>query len=149
MSLQPGGNTDPGRLDRRVILQSPSESRADDGGVDVTWVNVASVWASRLPTSGGRLYAGDGKHFEAQLTYRIRHRTDIEAGWRLVHADDTFEITGVAEAGRRAYLDLELRGIDQSTGDATDVGIDTLILEGTSVDSLLLEDSEYLLLETS
>ncbi len=118
MSLAASGSTNPGRLDRRVTLQSATTARNTVGDAVATWTNLATVWASKLPTSGGRMFAADAKHYEAALKYRIRHRTDTDAGMRLVHGDDTYEITAVSEQGRKHYLDLELRAIDQTTGHA-------------------------------
>lgn len=144
MSLLAAGNIDPGRLDRRCILSYPLETRDSVGGVDVSWIETATVWAAKVPTSGGRLYAAEAKHYEQQLTYRIRHRTDCRPGWRLTHGDDVFEITNVSELGRGHYLELELRAIDQSTGHATITA--ELLHDGSA---LRLHDGELQVLHES
>jgi SPP1 family predicted phage head-tail adaptor len=118
MSLRPKGNQDPGQLDRRVALRYPVMSRDASGGKEVTWFESAVVWAKKTPLRGGRLFAAQGKHYEAELTYEIRHRSDVGAGWQLVHGDDVYEITAVAELGREARLELSCHGLDQSAGAA-------------------------------
>lgn len=117
MSLRPPGNLDPGLLDRRVTLQYSVPTRDAAGGTVADWYDAATVWAGKRPEGGGRLFAAEAKHYDATLVYRIRHRPDIGAGYRLIHGDDTYEIVAVAELGRRAYLDLFLRGLDQTPGD--------------------------------
>lgn len=116
------------------------------GGEVIEWVNADTVWASKQPVSGKKMYAGEGKHFEVSLLYRIRHRLDVAAGWRLQHGDDIFEIIDPSEVGRRQFLDLAISGIDQDAGSALDV----LLLEGTGADVYLqLEDETPLLLEAA
>lgn len=137
MSRDASGSRDPGRLDRRVVLQYPVSARDAMGGSVVTWVNAATVSAEKRPVSGGRFYAAEAKHYVAQLTYRIRWRRDVAEGWRLVHGDDVFEIVHAAEQGRQHFLDLELRALDQVTGN-----------NGRSFDVLLLEDGSPLLQES-
>lgn len=145
MPLVASGNIDPGRLDRRVSLQMPLRTRDAAGGAITAWVDAGSVWASKLPVGGGRMYAAEAKHFESSLVYRIRARPDVVAGWRLVHGDDVFEIVNVEEQGRDHYIDLALRGIDQTPGTALHV----LLLEGTGATPFLLEDGTPLELETA
>lgn len=151
MSLT-SGNLHPGKLDRRVVLRYKSVTRDAMGGEVVEWVNAATVWASNAPLSGGRMYSAEAKHYDSSLQYTIRHRTDVEAGWRLVHGDDVFEITFTDPGeSRNQYLTLSLRAVDQSIGYADrDTGTDVLLLEGTDATALfLLEDESNLLLETA
>ncbi len=114
MSLEARGAANPGALDRRIRLDYPVASRNADGGESITWLEAANVWASRTFNTGGRLYAAEAKHFDAGLTYRIRARTDVAAGWRLVHGDDVFEIIAVEELGRLHLFELSVRSIDQT-----------------------------------
>lgn len=114
MSLRAKGNLDPGQLDRRISLRYPIAARDAAGGEVVTWFEAATVWAKKTPLRGNRLFAAEAKHFEAELTYEIRHRSDVAEGWQLVHGDDAYEITAIAELGREARLELSCRGLDQS-----------------------------------
>ena len=133
------GNIDPGRLDRRITLSEFTATRDSVGGVVTSWDDVATVWATKVPQGGGRLYAAEAKHYEQTLLYRIRHRTDVAPGWRLTHGDDVFEITNVEELGRRHFLELSCRAIDQTPGDAAAVGLVT-----GDGDSLVTGDGEVI-----
>lgn len=136
MSLLASGNTDPGRLDRRVRLQYALKTRDAAGGVLTEWVEAGSVWAGKVHVRGSRFFAAEAKHYENALVYRIRHRIDVRQGWRLVHGDDVFEIVDVGEAGREHYLDLLLRGVDQTPGAALSVRL----LHGSAVNLRLMHD---------
>lgn len=128
------GNNNPGRLDRRVILQYKEATRDVMGGEVITWTNAVTVWAAKVTLGGGRMFAADGKNFDSSLQYRIRHRTDVKAGWRLVHADDTFEITFVDPGeARNRYLTLSLRGVNQTLAYANRSSGDRLVTDDGSV----------------
>lgn len=147
--LSPSGNSDPGRLDRRVVLQYKSVTRDAMGGEVITWINSATVWAGKVPQRGGRFFSADGKHYETGLQYRIRHRTDVKEGWRVVHGDDVFEVV-FADPGesRDRYLTLHLRGVDQDVGAAERVtGTDVRLLHDSS--ARLLHDDSYVLLHAA
>lgn len=118
MSLRAQGNTNPGRLDRRITIQYAVQARDGAGGQVPEWYDLATVSAAKVPVRGGRLYAAEARHFEALVGYRIRHRPGVAAGMRVVHGDDVLEIVAPPEElGRRQYLDLTCRGLDQTTGD--------------------------------
>jgi SPP1 family predicted phage head-tail adaptor len=121
------------------------QSRDAAGGSVVEWVEAGTVWASKQPVSGGRMYAAEAKHFEASLVYRIRARPDVAPGWRLVHGDDFFEIVDIQEQGRDHYFDLSLRGIDQTSGGALSV----VLLHGSALNLRLLHDGTPVLLHNA
>jgi len=140
-------STDPGRLDRRVTLQAPYQGRDENGAWVTQWVNVATVWASKRAQTGQRTFAAEDKQAIDLVIFRIRHRLDVQNYWRLVNGNNVFEIIPpLEELGRRHFLDLTCRGVNQTIG----AGIDVLLLEGTSGNEFLtLEDDTPLLLEAS
>lgn len=142
MSLEAKGAGNPGALDRRIRLDYPVATRNADGGESITWIEAANVWASRTFNQGGRLYAAEAKHYDAGLTYRIRARTDVAPGWRLVHGDDVFEITAIEELGRVHLFELSVRAIDQTPHSALSI----LRLHDGTEPFLLHGDSGYFLL---
>lgn len=106
------GNTNPGQLDRRIVLQSLTVTRDEVGGKVETWTDVATVWASKRVDNGRRMFAAEQKSVEEICTFRIRWRAGVTAFMRIAHRDDFFEIIGKpVELGRRAYLDLTARSI--------------------------------------
>ena len=112
MSLQAPGNTDPGQLDRRIVLQTRTTTRDAVGGKVEAWGDVATVYAMRTVDSGRRYFGAEQENAEEIVTFRIRWRTGVVAFMRVVYADQFFEIVQKpVELGRRAYLELVTRSI--------------------------------------
>lgn len=113
MSLAPT-TSNPGVLDSRVQLRYPVVTRDTDGGAPESFVSAGTFWAQRDPVSGGRLFAGEAKHYETIRTYRLRFNSDVVAGWRLVHGTDAFEVVSVLPVGRKDYMDLACRTLENA-----------------------------------
>ena len=62
-----------GKLNKRVQIQEPAESRDAHGGVIRTWNTVATRWASIEPLRGQELY--QAQQMGAQATVRITMRS--------------------------------------------------------------------------
>lgn len=136
----------PAKLDRRITLQYPVPARNALGESVITWINSTTVWASWLPQGGREFRAAQSLHADATGIFRIRHRTDVDQTWRLIHGDDTFEIIVPQEVERRCYLDLIVRGLDQTPGygEITETAVDAELLhDGTALN--LHDGSLYLL----
>lgn len=116
------GINDAGKLDRIISVYTPTLTQDALGAKIVTWVLLGNLWASRHPAKNVRFFGMDGKHFESMTVYRVRHRNDIGPGYRVKAGDDTFEILGVEEMGRRHFLDLTCRAVDQTVGSELTAG---------------------------
>ncbi len=134
-------SVNPGRLDKRVLLQMEVNTQASDGSVETAWLSVIRVWASWFPTASREFTAAQSLHAEATGLFRIRHRAIIDTKWRLVHGDDVFDVIGTHEIGRRQYLDLVVKNLNGSPGSSLDA---EMLEDGTPV---LLEDGGLQLLE--
>ena len=134
----------PGKLDRRVALRWPLPARSESGESADTWVDGATVWAQWLPASSREFMAAKARHAETTGIFRIRHRSDVTAAWRLVHSGDLFKLAGdPIEIGRREYLDLPVAALDQSPG----LGLNVRLLHGDDAGALrLLHDGTPVLL---
>lgn len=97
-----------GQLRERVTIQQAVETPDGGGGSSIDWQDVATVWAEVRPLSGReRLQA---QQLESAVNYRIRirFRSDITAGMRLVWRDQVMNIRAVYnEDQKRAYLTLD------------------------------------------
>lgn len=104
--------TQPGQLDRRVLLQSRTDTADNLGQPIPTWATFATVWAAWSPTTG-REQVGAAQLQSLQTgILRIRYRSDVDSTCRVVLDGVTFEIIAPpTEIGRRAYLDLVLRAL--------------------------------------
>lgn len=74
------------RLKERVTIQGPSRSADTYGGTDVTWTEVASVFADVQPLLGiaRKRLSGDEVTGIAGYRVTIRHRDDVNASMRLL-----------------------------------------------------------------
>ena len=98
---------DAGRLNRRCVIQRQAQTQ-DGGGqpLDV-WTDVATVWADvRNPTGLGAIKA-DAQAQVVKTSIRIRWRTDIASGMRVIFGSSVYEIGAVLpdHAGRE-FVDL-------------------------------------------
>lgn len=96
-----------GRLNRRCTLQSPSQSVDALGQPIPGWTDVALVWASIRHLSGVEAIKADAAVSTVKASIRIRYRTGLNAGMRVVHNLVAYQITAVQpDVGGREYVDL-------------------------------------------
>lgn len=90
-----------GQLRHRVRLQR--QEIADDlaGGDDVSFVDVATMWAN-VSTTGGREFYG-AKKLNGELTHQveIRHRAEVRAGMRFVYGAAVLRIESAIDPEER------------------------------------------------
>jgi SPP1 family predicted phage head-tail adaptor len=90
-----------GQLRHRVTLQS--QQLADDlaGGDDVSFRNVATLWAN-VSTSGGREFF-EAKKLVPELTHQveIRYRADVTPGMRFVLRNSVLRIHAAPDPDER------------------------------------------------
>lgn len=96
-----------GRLNRRVTLQSPSQSVDELGQPIPGWTDVATLWADIRLKSGMEAIKAGAPVSTVQASIRIRYRAGINAGMRVVHNLTAYEILAVQpDVGGREYVDL-------------------------------------------
>lgn len=94
-----------GELRCRLVIENPQRVSDGAGGADVSWVEVATVWANVQPVSAGETRSV-GQRAE-KITHRItlRYRSDVTAAMRLIGMGRVFEIEAVVnEAERDQWL---------------------------------------------
>ena len=96
--------TDPainaGVLDKRITLLRPiysSEYQDEIGG----WEPVTDVWAGITPNFGQEVNEASRTVATALVPIVIRYRTDIDARWRIVDRERTYEIKAILDIARR------------------------------------------------
>lgn len=96
-----------GRLRNKVTIQAPGMTQAEDGQPIASWSTLATVWAD-IRTQGGLESIKSGAVTSVvKASVRIRHRTDITAGMRILHGSTTYHITAVLpDVAKRQYVDL-------------------------------------------
>lgn len=97
-----------GSLDREVTLLAPVAVPQDAYGAPapVQYEERATVWASLKFGAGTE--ATDAQQLTAQqvVTWTLRYRADVLPTWRLRYNETTYQLTAVAEIGRRVGLTL-------------------------------------------
>lgn len=82
-----------GKLSHRIELQAPTESLGGQfNDVQTAWATQATVWAAKEPLSGRELLQAQQVQSEISVRFRIRHRADVTAKWRVLHAGRVYPI---------------------------------------------------------
>ena len=126
-----------GKMDRRVTLRFSVPVRNATGESTDVWVNSRTVWAQWLPQSGREFYAALARNSEITGIFRMAYFADVESRWQLIYGDDLFEVVYVQEVGRKDYIDVIVRAVNQTVGEAS---LDVLLLETAAAEFMLLED---------
>ncbi len=101
-----------GRLNRRVTLQSPSQSVDELGQPIPGWTDVATLWAAIRPMGSNERLAASQMQSGQTHVLTVRHTGSLAAAtgaWRIVYGARTFGIVGLPrnpdEAGRWLVFD--------------------------------------------
>lgn len=91
----------------RITLQRPAAGE-DAAGQPVTgFATVGLVWADDLGQSGREVLQADAKASQVRVSFRIRKRSDVAEGWRVLSGADVFEVKAVLPERRsRMWVDL-------------------------------------------
>lgn len=96
-----------GALDRRITIERNTPTHDADSNEEVaSWGTLATVWAQAKPLRGSERFEADRENAERTVTFRIRHRTDIDEEMRIVFDGDNYDIESIAEIGRSEGLEI-------------------------------------------
>ena len=95
-----------GTLNRRVTLQAPGTTQDELGQPIPGWTDVATVWASVRHVSGLEAIKSGADVSVVKVSVRIRYLAGIDAGMRVLHGAEVFDIRAVLPDTRRQYVDL-------------------------------------------
>jgi SPP1 family predicted phage head-tail adaptor len=90
-----------------VNLQAFTEQVDAYGGRVKAWTTYATVWAAIEPLSGKELLAAEGLVAEASVRVKIRYRSGVDPGDRVIFGSRTLDINAVVNRDER-NVDLEL-----------------------------------------
>lgn len=100
--------SDPGKLNRRLVLEAPVESADGAGGVTRTFAAVATLWVSVTPVSAARQI--EAERLGARVTHRLhlRFSNDITIHHRFRDGGRVYRIVALRDRdGRKRFLDIE------------------------------------------
>lgn len=95
-----------GKMDRRITLLRRTLTRNDLGEQVATYAEYATVWAEKRDVSGREYLASQQIVAENTVRFFIRYRDDVLLTDRIVCGDRTYDLTHVAEIGRRDGLEI-------------------------------------------
>lgn len=96
-----------GRLNQRVSIQYLAAGQDSIGQPVQTWSTLAAVWANIRYNTGAEAIKGDADVSIAKASIRIRRRTDVTAGMRVLHGSISFDIKAVLpDETRKTHVDL-------------------------------------------
>jgi SPP1 family predicted phage head-tail adaptor len=101
-----------GRLDRRVTIQGYTENQNDFGEKEITFSDLATVWAKIEYQSKGTDEEFHAKRETAvtSVLFTIRYKADYRSKKnRIVYEGEVYDIISVRENGRRHYLIIEAK----------------------------------------
>lgn len=97
-----------GQLNRRVTIQKMGPSRDEIGQpIPADWQDVASVWAHIKHLSGSETIKASAEVSAVRASIRIRYRTGLDAGMRVLHGETVYQVKAVLpDEARRDHVDL-------------------------------------------
>jgi len=95
-----------GKLDRRVSLQTATDSQDAYGQAISTWATTYTVWADVFPMPYTEQVEGDRKTEQTLFKVRIRYQSGVIPTMRLVYNSQYYDIISINEGNRQEYLDL-------------------------------------------
>lgn len=100
-----------GKMNQRVTLQSPTESKSRSGEVTLTWSDYDETWASVDGLSSRDIMQAMQANVVATHRIRIRHRDGVSHEHRLLWRGKTMEIASVVERDNRTALEILAREV--------------------------------------
>jgi SPP1 family predicted phage head-tail adaptor len=98
----------PGKLNRRIILQVRTLTKDATGSRVQTWADLAPVWAEQVKQTGKEASSADAENHQDTRQFRIRHRAINEQDHRILYQSKFFNITGIIEEGIKTTLLLDV-----------------------------------------
>ena len=94
-----------GQLDRRITIQTFSETTDTFGQEVKSFSTLAQVWANVVEKVGREGEDGEMIAATKKVEFIIRYRTDVDEEMRIVYNNNTYKIQAIQSAdARKAFL---------------------------------------------
>lgn len=92
-----------GTYDRRITVQRAQQVQSATGQTNTTWIPLLSDVPARVKyDNGAQAFEADQRVSNSVITFEIRYTTTpIRAGYQVLFEGQTYNVTYVAEIGRR------------------------------------------------
>ncbi len=95
-----------GELDRKIVIESATETRDDYGAVVQTWATFATVWARKRDIRGSEQFTAQQVNARIAATFTVRWLDGVTEKMRISYDGQTWDIRSINEIGRREGLEL-------------------------------------------
>lgn len=95
-----------GKFDKRINIEQRSTDTDELGQPIETWTLVAAVWAHIRFPSGLSSIKADADVSTVKASIRVRYMVGIDAGMRVVHGSDIYDIKAVLPNQSERFVDL-------------------------------------------
>lgn len=94
----------PGKLDRRIVIQVRTLTKDATGTRVETWSDHATVWAQYVQHRAGASVIADTDRTQDDQQFRIRTRAINPTDHRILYRSKFYDIKSVSDEGRGEYL---------------------------------------------
>ena len=101
-------------MDRFITIEEPTVTQDSFGGEVTTWTTFAQVWAQRVDMRAKERFNSEQIQAIETTTWRIRYLAGVQPDMRITYFGKVYEITGLAELGRTAGLEITTEARDVS-----------------------------------
>ena len=99
-----------GQLKHRITIQRPTGAQDAWGTPEPQgWEDVALVWSDIRYQSGSESIRAGADVSIVRASVRIRWRTGVDAGMRVLHGGQVFDVEAVLPSADRKHIDLVCR----------------------------------------
>lgn len=88
-----------GRLNRRIIIQEPTETQDDFGEAIQSWATYRTIWAEVRQKPGRESFDADQIVAETDTVFKIRYLTGLTRKMRISYNSDIYDIHSISEIG--------------------------------------------------
>lgn len=100
------------KLDRRAVLKHQVLTKNTTTGEDeVSYSTYATVWAGKRDLRGREFFASQQVNADITTIWQIRYRTDVVPSDQIVVDDVVYNISSIAEIGRREGLEIQATSV--------------------------------------
>ena len=93
-------------MDRWITIEEPTVTEDSFGGEVTAWAEFANVWAQRVDMRAKERFNSEQIQAIETTTWRIRYLDGVQPDMRITYFGKEYEITGIAELGRMAGLEI-------------------------------------------
>jgi SPP1 family predicted phage head-tail adaptor len=103
-----------GLLDRRIVVQSKSNSTDSYGFRSWTWTTHATIWANWVHNTGNETDKDKNKNTDVSGHFRTRYVSTIDENMRIIYNSEYYKIVQIKEIQRQDGLLIYVEKLQQT-----------------------------------